>query len=64
MSPQRFKHLVCGEGDVFEAPPRIRNLGPWAGSKEGEVKDLRLPYRGAAWSDYPTEQASEQRAQL
>src|SRR5262249_58687859 len=23
----------------------IRNLGPWTGSKEGEVQRLRLPYR-------------------
>jgi hypothetical protein len=40
-------HLICGEGsDSFEAlPVRIRNLGPWAGSKEGGAKDLRLPFR-------------------
>jgi hypothetical protein len=40
-------HLICGDGSAaFEAlPARIRNLGPWHGSKEGEVKDLRLPYR-------------------
>jgi hypothetical protein len=24
---------------------RIRNLGPWSGGKEGELKDLRLPFR-------------------
>jgi ribosomal protein S27AE len=36
-----------GEGeDAFEAlPVRIRNLGPWAGSKEGDIDGLRLPYR-------------------
>jgi hypothetical protein len=39
-------HVICGEGDAFEAlPVHIRNLGPWTGSKEGETKDLRLPYR-------------------
>jgi hypothetical protein len=40
-------HLICGEGsDAFEAlPVRIRNLGPWAGSKEGDIEALRLPYR-------------------
>ena len=40
-------HLLCAEGvDAFEAlPTAIRNLGPWTGSKEGEVHQLRLPYR-------------------
>jgi len=40
-------HVICSEGsDAFEAlPVRIRNLGPWAGSREGETKDLRLPFR-------------------
>jgi hypothetical protein len=40
-------HVICGDGaQAFEGlPVRIRNLGPWAGGKEGEVKDLRLPYR-------------------
>ena len=40
-------HLLCAEGvDAFEAlPTAIRNLGPWTGSKEGEVDRLRLPYR-------------------
>jgi hypothetical protein len=39
--------LLCAEGpDAFEAlPTAIRNLGPWTGSKEGEVDRLRLPYR-------------------
>jgi hypothetical protein len=26
-------------------PVAIRNLGPWQGSKEGEIGALRLPYR-------------------
>jgi hypothetical protein len=40
-------HLLCTEGvDAFEAlPTAIRNLGPWTGSKEGEVHRLRLSYR-------------------
>jgi hypothetical protein len=40
-------HLLCGEGsETFEAlPAAIRNLGPWTGSKEGEVARRRLPYR-------------------
>ena len=40
-------HLLCAEGvDAFEAlPTAIRNLGPWTGSKEGEVDRLRQPYR-------------------
>jgi hypothetical protein len=40
-------HLICADGsDAFEAlPMRIRNLGPWSGSKEGAITDLRLPYR-------------------
>jgi len=37
-------HAICGDGsEAFEAlPVRIRNLGPWAGGKEGEVKDPSL----------------------
>jgi hypothetical protein len=40
-------HVICGDGsEAFEAlPVRIRNLGPWAGGKEGEIQHLRLPYR-------------------
>jgi hypothetical protein len=40
-------HLICAGGaDAFEALPiAIRNLGPWTGSKEGEVDRLRLPHR-------------------
>ena len=28
-----------------QLPVAIRNLGPWTGSKEGDVDQLRLPYR-------------------
>jgi hypothetical protein len=40
-------HLLCGEGSgAFNAlPTPIRHLGPWTGSKEGEVGSLRLAYR-------------------
>jgi len=40
-------HVICAEGsDAFEVlPVGIRNLGPWSGSKEGLINDLRLPYR-------------------
>ena len=40
-------HLLCAEGsEVFEAlPVAIKNLGPWTGSKEGEVGHLRLALR-------------------
>jgi hypothetical protein len=39
--------VICAEGALaFEALPAvIRNLGPWTGSKEGEVERLRLLYR-------------------
>jgi hypothetical protein len=40
-------HLLCGEGpEAFNALPiPIRHLGPWIGSKEGDVGRLRLPFR-------------------
>jgi hypothetical protein len=40
-------HVLCGEGsEAFEAlPASIRELGPWQGSKEGDVANLRLPLR-------------------
>jgi hypothetical protein len=40
-------HLLCADGaEAFEAlPAAIRDLGPWIGSKEGDVERLRLPYR-------------------
>jgi len=39
-------HLLCGEGaGAFNAlPTAIRHLGPWTGSKEGEVGCLRLAH--------------------
>src|SRR5215467_10094587 len=40
-------HVLCSEGsEAFEAlPASIRELGPWQGSKEGEIAALRLPLR-------------------
>ena len=39
--------MISAEGsEAFEAlPVAIRNLGPWTGSKEGEVGHLRLSLR-------------------
>jgi hypothetical protein len=40
-------HLLCAEGaEAFEVlPVAIRALGPWTGSREGDVHKLRLPLR-------------------
>jgi hypothetical protein len=40
-------HLLCHEGSAaFDSlSPPIQELGPWQGSKEGAIADLRLPYR-------------------
>ena len=40
-------HLLCREGgEAFEALPTVvRNMGPWTGSRDGEVDRLRLPCR-------------------
>ena len=40
-------HLLCAEGsEAFESlPVAIRNLCPWTGGPEGDVDQLRLPYR-------------------
>jgi hypothetical protein len=45
--PTRTKsYLLCREGaEEFNAPTAIRHLGPWTGSKQGEIERLRLPYR-------------------
>jgi hypothetical protein len=55
-------HVIFGDGsEAFEAlPVRIGNLGPWAGGKEGEVKDpsLALSHHACkfAISSFPCEQ--------
>jgi hypothetical protein len=38
-------HLICRCGGFDQLPDRIRQLGPWSGSKEGEVERLRPDYR-------------------
>jgi len=40
-------YLLCCDGrEAFPAlPGAILRLGPWTGSKEGEINRLRLPYR-------------------
>ena len=40
-------HLLCREGpEAFNAlPAPVRHLGPWTGSREGDVDRLRLPLR-------------------
>ncbi len=38
-------HLLCHEGAFDDLPHRVRQLGPWTGSKEGVVKRLKAQYR-------------------
>ena len=38
-------HVVCRDGDFENLPQRIRSLGPWSGSREGEIDKLKLHYR-------------------
>jgi hypothetical protein len=40
-------HLIVHEGgEAFDAlPDRIRQLGPWVGSREGDLANLRPHYR-------------------
>ena len=39
-------HVLCHEGEAFDhLPVRIRHLGPWIGSKEGEIANLKPHYR-------------------
>jgi hypothetical protein len=40
-------HIVCMEGEkAFDALPRcVRRLGPWQGSVEGEIEQLKPHYR-------------------
>jgi hypothetical protein len=41
-------HLICHEGEFDGLPDPIRHLGPWTGSREGEVERLRPHYRANA----------------
>jgi hypothetical protein len=38
-------HLLCLDEHFESLPVSIRGLGPWQGSKEGEMAALRLPLR-------------------
>ena len=44
--PNGLIHVLCHEGEAFEMlPARIRRLGPWIGSREGEIANLKPHYR-------------------
>jgi hypothetical protein len=38
-------HLICRDGEFDQLPHQIRQLGPWIGSKEGEIERLKPHYR-------------------
>jgi hypothetical protein len=38
-------HVICREGAFYSLAHLILQLGPWAGSKRGEVERLPLRYR-------------------
>jgi hypothetical protein len=38
-------HLGCREGGFEDLPQHIRSLGPWSGSREGDIDKLKLHYR-------------------
>lgn len=54
-APMRYKcwrsikdqsiHIICGDGEFERLPQQIRHLGPWTGSREGEVDRLKPHYR-------------------
>ena len=37
--------LLCEEGTFEELPREVRQLGPWAGAREGDVVRLKPQYR-------------------
>ena len=37
--------VLCGEGAFEDRPREVRQLGPWAGAREGEVVRLQPQYR-------------------
>ena len=41
------KHLqlICRDGEFDALPARIRHLGPWQGSKDGDIERLKPQYR-------------------
>jgi hypothetical protein len=38
-------HLICREEGFDSLPERIRKLGPWTGSRAGQIQDLKPHYR-------------------
>jgi hypothetical protein len=38
-------HVICREGAFYSLPHQILHLGPWMGSKRGEVDRLPLHHR-------------------
>jgi hypothetical protein len=42
--PEPELHVIVYEG--AELPPGISSLGPWLGSKEGEVANMKPPLPG------------------
>ena len=38
-------HVIVVDGAFDEIPDRIKGLGPWVGSKDGEVERLKPHYR-------------------
>jgi hypothetical protein len=38
-------HVICYDGRFEELPHRIRGLGPWIGSREGDIDRLKRLYR-------------------
>ena len=43
--PEVELHLIVREGGFDNLPQRIRQLGPWTGSWEGELQNLKPHYR-------------------
>jgi hypothetical protein len=38
-------HVICRQGAFYDLPHQVLHLGPWTGSKEGDVERLPLHYR-------------------
>jgi len=44
--PNGQLHVLCHDGEAFEKlPARFRHLGPWMGSREGPIANLKPHYR-------------------
>jgi hypothetical protein len=44
-STNRVPIIMTPSADPAVTPSVVRNMGPWTGSRDGEVERLRLPYR-------------------